>query len=69
MFLSALWTLILTAPIHCRGSIDPSEIMLNFSKCFDEKTNKLIYILDGLREFSKFSVFNFYFCVNYNFIL
>ncbi len=22
MFLSAIWTLILTAPIHCRGSIE-----------------------------------------------
>ncbi len=30
MFLSALWTLILTAPIHCRGSIWwASDIMLN----------------------------------------
>ncbi len=32
VFLSAVWTLILTAPIHCRGSIDPSDVMLNFSK-------------------------------------
>ncbi len=28
MFLSAVWTLIVTAPIHCRGFI----VMLNFSK-------------------------------------
>ncbi len=30
MFLLAVWTLILTAPIHCRGSID--DIILNLSK-------------------------------------
>ncbi len=26
MFLSAVWTLILTAPIHCRGSIGEQEM-------------------------------------------
>ncbi len=31
MFLSAVWTLILTAPIHCRGSI-AKDLILNFSK-------------------------------------
>ncbi len=31
MFLSAVWTFILTAPIHCRGSID-DQVMLNLSK-------------------------------------
>ncbi len=31
MFLSAVRTLILTAPIHCRCSID-EQVMLNFSK-------------------------------------
>ncbi len=36
--LSAVWTLILTAPIHCRAS----DVMLHFSKS-DEETN---YILD-----------------------
>ncbi len=40
MFLSAVWTLILMAPIHCRGSIG-EQVMQNFSI--------LIYILDGLR--------------------
>ncbi len=40
MFLSAVWTLILTAPIHCRGSVG-EQVMLMM--------NKLIYILDGLR--------------------
>ncbi len=48
MFLSALWTLILTAPIHCRGSIGEQEYNVTFlkmcSKFFtvygsDEKTN------------------------------
>ncbi len=30
--LSAVWTLILTAPIHCRGSIgEQCDVMLNFS--------------------------------------
>ncbi len=29
MFLSAVWTLILTAPIHCRGSIIVLGDMLN----------------------------------------
>ncbi len=42
MFLSAVWTLILTAPIHCRGSIGEystvCDIMLHFSKP-DEETN------------------------------
>ncbi len=32
MFLSAVWTLILTAPIHCRGSTAEQVIMLHFSK-------------------------------------
>ncbi len=32
--LSAVWTLILTAPIHCRAS----DVMLHFSKS-DEETN------------------------------
>ncbi len=32
MFLSAVWTLILMAPIHCRGSMGEEVIMLNFSK-------------------------------------
>ncbi len=31
MVLSAVWTLILTAPIHCRRSIG-EQVMLNFSK-------------------------------------
>ncbi len=42
MFLSAVWTLILTAPIHCRGSI-AEQVM----ECYifpNLKNNKHIYI-------------------------
>ncbi len=50
MLLSAVWTLILTAPIHCKFlqicSDKASEVMLNISKSVLMK-NKLI--LDGLR--------------------
>ncbi len=42
MFLSAVWTLILTAPIHCGGSTG-EQVMLCFMQflqiCSDEKTN------------------------------
>ncbi len=40
IFLSAVWTLILTAPIHCRGSIG-EQVLRHFSK--------FIYILDDLK--------------------
>ncbi len=43
MFLSAVWTLILTAPIHCRAY----DVMLHFSKSVLLK--KLIPILSGRR--------------------
>ncbi len=49
MFLSAVWTLILTAPIHCRGSNWwATDVKLNFSKSV-LMNNKLIDISDGLR--------------------
>ncbi len=35
MFLSAVWILILTAPIHCRGSIGEQVIQI----CSDEEIN------------------------------
>ncbi len=38
MFLSAVWTLILTAPIHCRASIAERLMQTHFSKP-DEETN------------------------------
>ncbi len=38
MFLSAVLTLILTAPIHCKGSI--GDVKINFLQiCPDEETN------------------------------
>ncbi len=58
--LSAVWTLILTAPIHCRASTGEQVmrcyISLNLMK---EKTN-LLYISDGLRG-STFSEDFFFF--------
>ncbi len=48
MFLSAAWTLILTAPIHCRWSISEQVIGYIYPNLFWWR-NKLIYILDGLR--------------------
>ncbi len=72
MFLSAVWTLILTAPIHLQRILWwTSFVMLHFSKFlnFSDKKNKkkqLIYILDDLR-LSKCSA-NFHFWVNYPFI-
>ncbi len=65
MFLSAVWTLILTAPIHCRGSIGEQMMHWYFSPNVFRRRNKLIYILDGLRV-STFSAY-LYFCVNSSF--
>ncbi len=41
MFLSAVWTLILTAPIHCRGSIDEQMIEWHISPNLMKKQTKL----------------------------
>ncbi len=49
MFLSAVWTLILTAPIHCRGSIGEQVIDCYVSPNLFWWKNKLIYNLNGLR--------------------
>ncbi len=67
MFLSAAWTLILTAPIHC-GTSRLSYVMLNFSKTVPMKKQTQLHLgiyLDSLRM-SKFSN-NFLFGVNYSF--
>ncbi len=65
--LSAVWTLILTAPIYSRGSIGANNVMLNFSvSVLMKKTNsstswmawRLIFFL-----------YNFHFCVRYYFKL
>ncbi len=43
MFLSAVGTLILTAPIHCRGSTG-EQVMLNFSKYVPMKTQSHLHL-------------------------
>ncbi len=54
MFLSAVWTLILTAPIHCRASIAEQVMQCYISpKLFPRRKNSST--LDGLRV-STFSV-------------
>ncbi len=47
MFLSAVWTLILTAPIHCRASICEKWCNATFLQIWWK--TKIIYILDDLR--------------------
>ncbi len=39
MFLSVVWTLILTAPIHCRGFIAEQVITKRLQTCSDEERN------------------------------
>ncbi len=65
MFLSVVWTLILTAPIHYRGSIGEQVMWCYISPNLFWWRNKLIYILDDLRV-RTFSA-NFHFWVNYCF--
>ncbi len=48
IFLSAVWTIILTAPIHCRGSVDEQVMKRYISSNLFKLRNKLIYILGGL---------------------
>ncbi len=48
--LSAVWTLILTAPIHCRASIGEQVMWCYISPNLLPWTNKLIYILHGLKN-------------------
>ncbi len=58
MFLSSVWTLILTAPIHCRASTGEQVI-----ECYISPDH--IYILDELRVGKFFA--NCHFCMNYSF--
>ncbi len=59
VFLSAVWTLILTAPIPGEDPLVSNWCNAKFLQiCFDEE-NKLIYILDDLRV-SKFAFFNIF---------
>ncbi len=41
MFLSAVWTLILTAPIHCRASIDETLMQRHISPNLMKKQTPL----------------------------
>ncbi len=63
LFLSAVWTLILTAPIHCRHPLLNKWCNAKFLQIWWR--NKLIYTSDDLRV-STFSA-SFYFWVNCSF--
>ncbi len=56
MSLSAVWTLILTAPIHCRASIG-EQVMQSYIS--PNLMKKLIYIVDGqkVKTFQQMFVF------------
>ncbi len=57
MFLSAVWTLILTAPIHCRGStgVQVTLDLLDFSKSVQMKKQTHLHLVAwGLITESKF---------------
>ncbi len=57
MFLSSAWTLILTAPIHCRASI--AEQMMEFLQiCSNDETNSSIYCMGwGWEQFKHIFIF------------
>ncbi len=72
MFLSDVWTLILTAPIHCRGSIG-EQVM----KCFISPNDQDGAAMFGCRPgrsaktmhlFTFLLTFDFYFYISYFFI-
>ncbi len=65
MFLSAIWTLTLTAPIHCRGSIVEQVMQCYISPNLFQWRNKFVRILNGLRVST--SSANFLFWLNYSF--
>ncbi len=44
MLLSAVWTLILTAPIHCRGFIAEQVMLVKFSKSVPVKKQTHLYL-------------------------
>ncbi len=64
MFLSAVWTIILTAPIHCKWSIDEQVMQCYISPNLFQWANKLIYIFNSMRV--QFSA-NVHFWVKYYF--
>ncbi len=69
MFLSAVWTLILTAPIHCRGSFGEQVMGCYISPNQFWWINKLIYILDGLRLSKCSANFHFWVINSFNCVL
>ncbi len=58
MFLSAVWTLILTAPIHCRASIAEQVEMLHFSRSVRMKKQTHLHLGWSEGEYI-FSIFSF----------
>ncbi len=60
MFLSAVWTLILTAPIRCRGSIGERWNAKFLQMCSDEETNLFT-------SWMSWGWVHFHFGVNYSF--
>ncbi len=63
-FLSAVWTLILTAPIHCRASIAKTVMWCYIPPNMMKK--QLILILDGLRMSTFSALFHFWLNYSYN---
>ncbi len=70
MFLSAVWTLILMAPIHCSRSI--SEQVMQFKMYPDEETNSsasiTLYCVDQLFFVTSCSLFRFPWLTFYCFV-
>ncbi len=60
MLLSAVWTLILTAPIQCRGSIGEQLMQCYISPNLFWWRKKLIYILNGLMMNKYLANFHFW---------
>ncbi len=62
MFLSAVWTLILTAPIHCRASIDEQVMQCYISPNLMKKQTHLHLGWPDVEDiFNKFSFHFIYF--------
>ncbi len=59
VFLSAVWTLILTAPIHCRGSTGEGDVMLNLSKSVMTKKQTYFNFLEVHILFFVVNAYNF----------
>ncbi len=64
IFLSAVWTLILTAPIHCRGPIGEEVMECYISPNLFWWTNKLIWMAWGLVKFQQIFHFGVKYALN-----